>query len=187
MPRKIEHTVTPKGGSFHIQPVTADHIDQLSVLLCEAVALGASVSFMHPLSMERAQDFWRTALDDVSRGGRIVLGAFENNKLVATASLMLDFPDNQPHRAEVGKLITAPFYRGRGLASLLMRSVEELAVERGKSLLVLDTAEDGGAAALYERLGYTRVGIIPDFALKPQGGLSATVLFWKRFKPPVRL
>jgi ribosomal protein S18 acetylase RimI-like enzyme len=85
-----------------------------------------------------------------------------------------------PHRAEISKLMTRPSHRGRGVAGALMRAAETLAVERGRTLLVLDTATDGGAARLYEGLGFTYAGEIPDYALKPHGGLTATRIYWKR-------
>jgi ribosomal protein S18 acetylase RimI-like enzyme len=98
-------------------------------------------------------------------------------------TLLLDFPPNQPHRAEVAKLMTRTSHRGRGIATLLMRAVEAVAVERGRSLLVLDTATEGGAATLYERLGFTLTGEIPDYAYKPHGGLTGTLIYWKRIGP----
>ncbi|MGU3575414.1 N-acetyltransferase family protein [Brucellaceae bacterium C25G] len=164
----------------HIAPVTADHLEQLAILLSKTVEAGGSVSFMHPLSHEKATAFWQAALDDMDQGGRIILGAFDDDRLMATVSLVLQFSENQPHRAEIAKLMTNPDYRGRGLARELMLTAENLARQNDKTLLVLDTAEDGGASPLYEKLGYTKSGSIPDYALKPHGGLSATVLFWKK-------
>ena len=152
----------------------------LREILVEAVADGASVSFMHPLSPEDSDAFWSRSLASAARGERVVLGAFEGDELVGTVTLFLDFPPNQPHRAEVGKLMTRVSHRGRGVATALMRAAERLAVERGRTHLLLDTAADGGASAFYEKLGYRLAGIIPDFAFKPHGGLSPTRLYWKR-------
>lgn len=163
-----------------ICPVSADHLDQLANLLSETVASGGSVSFLHPLGLDRAKAFWAGALSDMAAGDRVVLGAFEGEVLAATVTLVLGFPDNQPHRAEIAKMMTAVRYRGRGIARDLMHAAETLALQHGKSLLVLDTAAESGAAGLYTKLGYTEVGTIPDFALKPHGGLSPTILFWKR-------
>jgi ribosomal protein S18 acetylase RimI-like enzyme len=156
--------------------------DALSEILVEAVADGASVSFMHPLAMEVAHRFWDGSLAAAARGERIVLGAFEQERLIATVTLLLDCPPNQPHRAEIAKMITRIGHRGRGVAKALMRAAESLAVERGRTLLVLDTAADGGASGLYEGLGFQLAGVIPDYALKPHGGLSGTMIYWKRIR-----
>lgn len=165
---------------LHIRPVAEADLDALKSLLIETVEHGGSVSFMHPLAEKDAEAFWQKAIADMARGGRIVLGAFDGAVLAATVSLVLEAPSNQPHRAEIAKLMTATSYRGRGIARNLMQTAEALARAHQKSLLVLDTAEDGGASGLYAKLGYTYAGIIPDYALKPHGGLSATLLFWKR-------
>lgn len=149
-------------------------------MLIDVVANGGSVGFMHPVSAERARAFWSGVLAAGDRGERIVLGAFDGDSLVATVSLLLDLPPNQPHRAEIAKMMTRPSYRGRGIASALMRKAEALAIEKGRTLLVLDTAADEGASEFYERLGYTLTGEIPDYALKPLGGLTATRIYWKR-------
>jgi ribosomal protein S18 acetylase RimI-like enzyme len=152
----------------------------LSEMLVEVVADGGSVSFMHPLPLEVADTFWHRSLSAAARGERIVLGAFDDERLVGTVTLLLDCPPNQPHRAEVAKLMTRLSYRRRGVARALMRAAEQLAVEKSRTLLVLDTAADGGASALYEGLGFTLAGVIPDYALKPHGGLTATMIYWKR-------
>lgn len=158
--------------------------EALGTMLTDVVANGGLVGFMHPLAPERARAFWDAALAAAARGERIMLGAFDGAQLVATVTLLLDLPPNQPHRAEIAKMMTRPSYRGRGIASALIRRAEELAVERGRTLLVLDTAADEGAADFYERLGYTLTGEIPDYALKPLGGLTATKIYWKRVGAP---
>lgn len=152
----------------------------LSELLIEAVANGGSVSFMHPLSKQTADDFWEKALAATARGDRVVLGAFDGDLLVGTLTLAMDVSQNQPHRAELAKMITRVSHRGRGVATALLRRVEKIAVERGRTLLVLDTATDGGAAPLYESVGFTLAGEIPDYALKPHGGLTGTLIYWKK-------
>jgi ribosomal protein S18 acetylase RimI-like enzyme len=149
-------------------------------LLVETVAGGASVTFMHPLAESVARDFWDSALAAAARGERILFGAFEGDALVGTVTLILQCPPNQPHRAEIAKLMTLASHRGRGIGTGLMRAAEREAAARGKTLLVLDTAADGGAATLYEALGYNLAGIIPDFSFKPHGGLTATRIYWKR-------
>ncbi|UVK36310.1 GNAT family N-acetyltransferase [Mesorhizobium sp. AR10] len=149
-------------------------------MLIETVAAGGSVSFMHPLSRQAAGAFWNNSLMAAARGERAVLGAWDGAVLVGTVTLLLDFPPNQPHRAEIAKLMTRVDHRGRGVATRLMRAAEDLAVEKGRTLLVLDTATEDGASGLYERLGFNLAGEIPDFALKPHGGLTGTLLYWKR-------
>ena len=152
----------------------------LSELLIEAVANGGSVSFMDPLPMEEADKFWDSALTAAARGDRIILGAFDGDLLVGTVTLVLDLSQNQPHRAEIVKMITRISHRGRGVATALLRRAEKTALARGRTLLVLDTASDSGAAPLYESVGFQLAGEIPDYAFKPQGGLTGTKFYWKR-------
>jgi ribosomal protein S18 acetylase RimI-like enzyme len=152
----------------------------LSEIIIEVVANGGSVSFMHPLALEAADRFWEDSLASAARGERVILGAFDGDSLVGTVTLLLNCPPNQPHRAEIAKLITRLSHRRRGVAKALMQAAERVAIERARTLLVLDTAADGGASALYEGLGFTLAGVIPDYALKPHGGLTATMVYWKR-------
>jgi ribosomal protein S18 acetylase RimI-like enzyme len=168
--------------TIEIRPLTAspDLRDRLSEILIETVAHGGSVSFMRPLAPDAARAFWDTALAAADRGERLVLGAWDGDVLAATVTLLLDCPPNQPHRAEIAKMMTSVSHRGRGIASALMREAERLAVEHARTLLVLDTATEGGAAGLYERLGFRLTGEIPDYALKPHGGLTGTLIYWKR-------
>ena len=154
----------------------------LSEMLIETVANGGSVSFMHPLSREAADAFWSGSLDSTDRGERVILGAFEGEALIGTVTLLLDLPPNQPHRAEIAKMMTRVSHRHRGIATALLREVERIAVARERWLLVLDTAEDEGAAGLYERMGFQLTGLIPDYALKPHGGLTGTLIYWKRLQ-----
>jgi ribosomal protein S18 acetylase RimI-like enzyme len=165
-----------------IAPLTdLPHVrNALSELLVETVASGGSVSFMHPLPLEVADAFWRDSLAAAARGERIVLGAFDDDHLVATVTLLLNLPPNQPHRAEIAKLMTKLSHRRRGIASALMRAAEKMALERDRTLLVLDTAVDEGASGLYEGLGFCLTGIIPDYALRPHGGLTGTMIYWKK-------
>lgn len=168
--------------TIEIRPLagTAETIETLAQILVETVAAGGSVSFMHPLSLDAAKTFWTETTAAALRGERVILGAFEDESLVGTVTLLLNLPQNQPHRAEIAKLMTRRSHRGRGIATRLMLAAEELAVRQRRTLLVLDTATDGGAGSLYERLDFTLAGEIPDYALKPHGGLSGTLLFWKR-------
>ena len=158
-------------------------IAALSAMLIETVAAGGSVSFMHPLAPEAAEAFWARSLQAADRGERIVLGARLADALVATVTLDLATPPNQPHRADIAKMMTRVTHRGRGLARALMMEAERLAAERGRWLLTLDTAEDEGASGFYEALGYERAGLIPDYAFKPRGGLTGTILYFKRLGP----
>jgi ribosomal protein S18 acetylase RimI-like enzyme len=157
---------------------------ELSQILVEAVASGGSVSFMHPLALETAEDFWRDSLASADRGERIVLGAFDGARLVGTVTLLLQLPPNQPHRAEIAKMMTRISHRGRGVAKALMHAAESMAIARGRTLLVLDTAVEDGASGLYEGIGFTLSGVIPDYALKPHGGLTGTMIYWKRLPQP---
>jgi ribosomal protein S18 acetylase RimI-like enzyme len=159
---------------------TPEICEALSEMLVEAVASGGSVSFMHPLAPEAANAFWKNSLASADRGERIVLGAFEGDLLIGTVTLLLDLPPNQPHRAEIAKMMTRISHRGRGVATALMRAAEKMAVARGRTLLVLDTALEDGASRLYEALGFQLTGVIPDYALKPRGGLTGTMIYWKR-------
>jgi GNAT superfamily N-acetyltransferase len=152
----------------------------LADVLIETVAAGGSVSFMHPLSRDMAEAFWAKSLAAADADERVVLGAFEGGELVATVTLLLDCPPNQPHRAEIAKMMTRVDRRGRGIARTLVHEAERIARERGRTLLNLDTAEEDGAGPFYEKLGYTRAGVIPDYAYKPHGGLCGTIIYWKR-------
>jgi ribosomal protein S18 acetylase RimI-like enzyme len=149
-------------------------------MLIETVADGGSVSFMHPLAPEQADAFWKDSLAAADRGERIVLGAFDADHLIGTVTLLLALPPNQPHRAEIAKMMTRISHRRRGVARALMRAAESMAGTRGRTLLVLDTAVEDGASGLYEGLGFSLAGIIPDYALKPHGGLTSTMIYWKR-------
>jgi ribosomal protein S18 acetylase RimI-like enzyme len=174
-------------SAIRLAPLTddAEAIAALSEILIEVVANGGSVSFMHPLAHDVAANFWKDSLGRAASGGRVVLGAWDGDDLVGTVTLDLATPPNQPHRADISKLMTRVGYRGRGVARRMMLEAERIAVERGRTLLVLDTAEDGGAAGLYEGIGYQRVGIIPDYALKPHGGLTGTIIYYKPIGPAV--
>jgi ribosomal protein S18 acetylase RimI-like enzyme len=152
----------------------------LSQLLVEVVASGGSVGFMHPLSAEAAEAFWSASLEAAAGGERLVLGAFDGEDLIGTVTLQLACPPNQPHRGEIAKMMTAVAYRGRGVASALLREAEAVALSRGKTMLVLDTASEDGASGLYERMGFVFAGELPDYAYKPHGGLTGTRLYWKR-------
>jgi len=167
--------------ALRIEPLATSSVINaaLSEILVEVVAAGGSVSFIHPLSPEAAANFWQASLAAAGRGERIVLGAFDRDDLVGTVTLLLDLPPNQPPGAEIAKMMTRLSHRHRGVATALLRAVDQFAMARGRTLLVLDTAVDDGASRLYEGMGFTLAGIIPDYALKPHGGLTGTMIYWK--------
>jgi ribosomal protein S18 acetylase RimI-like enzyme len=163
-----------------IRPADADDAAALADVLVDCVEGGASVGFMMPFDRERAEAFWVKALHSASLGERVVLVAQERDTavLVGTVHVVLSAPENQPHRGEISKMLVHRRARRRGVAEALMRAAETAARDAGKTLLVLDTASDS-AERLYERLGWRRVGVIPDYALWPQGGFVDTVIFYK--------
>jgi GNAT superfamily N-acetyltransferase len=154
-------------------------LDALADVLIECVEGGASVSFMHPLTRDRALAFWRRVAQDVAAGERAVLVAEDAHGLCGTEQLVLDRPENQPHRADLSKMLVHRRVRHQGLGTALMRAAEATARECGKTLLVLDAVTGGDAARLYERLGWVRVGVIPGYALWPQGGLCDTTVYYR--------
>jgi GNAT superfamily N-acetyltransferase len=158
--------------------VSPPQLQALAELLIDCVDGGASVSFMHPLPMPKALAFWRRVADDVAAGGRVLLVAEDASGIVGTVQLVLDLPENQPHRADVSKMLVHRRARRQGLGAALMRAAEEVARECGRSLLVLDTAS-ADAERLYARMGWQLSGVIPGFALLPHGGLCATSYFYR--------
>ena len=154
----------------------------LTALLLDAVDGGASVSFMAPLSHERALAFWRSIGQAMARGERALLVAEDAQGIVGTVHLVLGQPENQPHRADLSKLLVHRRARQQGVGEALMRAAEAMGRDEGKTLLVLDTASDA-AERLYTRLGWQRCGVIPGYALLPQGGLCDTVLFYRVLGP----
>ena len=152
----------------------------LAGLLRETVAHGGSVSFMHPLGQADAEAFWEKSLAAAARGERVVLGAFDGETRAGTVTRVLDLPVNQPHRAEIAKLMVGMAHRGRGIARELMKAAEARATAAGRTMLVLDTASIEGAGPLYEALGWSFAGELPDYAYTPHGAMSGTRLYWKR-------
>ncbi len=154
-------------------------IEQLAAVLVDCVDGGASVSFMHPLDRARAADFWRELADEVASGGRVLLVACDATGIVGTVQVILAQPENQPHRADVAKMLVHRRARRRGVGSALMRAAEDSARSAGKSLLVLDTAS-GDAERIYQRLGWQLAGTVPDYALWPRGGLCSTSFYYRK-------
>ena len=154
-------------------------INELAGGLIDCVDGGASVSFMRPLTRERAVAFWRGVAHSVAAGERALLVAEDDQGICGTVHLVLSQPENQPHRAELSKMLVHRRARCRGIGAALLRAAEETARDCNKSLLVLDTASEE-AERLYQRQGWTRVGRIPGFALLPDGGLCATTLYYRQ-------
>ena len=152
----------------------------LASLLIACVEGGASVGFMHPLPVERAAAFWSRVADGVRRGERVLLVADDaNGRLTGTAQLVLSTPENQPHRADVAKMLVHPGARRQGIARSLLIALEDAARAEGRTLLVLDTVTGSDAERLYTRAGWQRVGEIPNYALMPDGAPCSTTVFYK--------
>jgi GNAT superfamily N-acetyltransferase len=154
-------------------------LDGLAAVLADCVAGGASVSYMAPFSHDDARAAFGAVAADVEHGRRVLLAAFSEGELVGTVQIVLALPPNQPHRGEIAKLLVHRSARRRGVAELLMERAEAEARAEGKTLLVLDTVTGDDAERLYARLGWTRVGVIPGYALYPDGRPCDTTLFWK--------
>ncbi|WP_142502003.1 GNAT family N-acetyltransferase [Klebsiella sp. 2680] len=170
--------------SFSLRTLSRDDIleflPQLTDVLVSCVNGGASVSFMLPFAPETATAFWLKIAQSVANGERIVIAAVDaRQQLVGTVQLVIDQAENQPHRADVAKLLVHQNARRQGLANALMIRLEEIAREYGKSVLVLDTATGSGAESFYVQCGWEKAGEIPRYALMPDGELSATSLFYK--------
>lgn len=161
-----------------LRSVIAAQACSLAELLVDCVEGGASVSFMHPLPMAKALAFWRDLAEGVVRGERALLVAEDATGIVGSVQLVLAQPENQPHRADLSKMLVLRRARRRGLGALLMAAAEQVARECAKSLLVLDTAS-ADAQRLCARLGWQRCGTVPGYALLPHGGLCATNYFYR--------
>jgi GNAT superfamily N-acetyltransferase len=161
-----------------------EHRAALADVLLDCVAGGASVSFMAPFSAGDAQAFFESIEPEVGAGSRVLLAAFAEEELVGTVQIAAAWPPNQPHRADVAKLLVRRSARNRGIGQLLMEHAEAEAKAEGWTLLVLDTVTGDPAERLYERMGWTKVGVIPNYALYPDGRPCDTTVFWKAI--PVR-
>ena len=157
-----------------------DAVDDLAAVLLDCVDGGASVSFLQPFGREDAVAFFESLLPEVAAGTRVLVGAYDEDGLVGTVQLIHAGPPNQPHSADIAKLLVHRRARGRGVAQALMAQVEEEARRDGKSLLVLDTVTGTPAYALYRKLGWTVVGEIPGYALDVRGSPEPTTIFFKR-------
>ena len=162
-----------------LEVVDAAAVGALADVLQDCVEGGASVSFMHPLSRERAEVFWRGVAAGVRTGRRALLVAEDAAGIFGTVQVLLEQPENQPHRADLAKMLVHRRARRLGVGAALVRAAERTAREMGKTLLVLDTVTDSDADRLYRRLGWIRAGEIPGYALYPTGGLCSTTVFYR--------
>jgi len=170
----------PRGFTLRRLHAPGDlEISGLADVLVDCVEGGASVSFMHPLSRERALEFWRRVARSVVAGERALLAAEDAHGLCGTVQLVLDLPENQPHRADLTKMLVHRRARRRGVGAALLCAAESTARESGRTLLVLDAVSGGDGARLYERHGWERVGEIPGYALMPKGGLVGTTVYYR--------
>jgi GNAT superfamily N-acetyltransferase len=162
-----------------LREVGGREIQELSDVLIDCVEGGASVSFMLPISRRKASDFWRNVAAGVAQGDRVLLVAEDSaGRIVGTVQLIFAQVENQPHRADVAKMLVHRRARKRGVGAAMLAAAEGAALNAGKTLLVLDTASDD-AERLYARLGWQRCGVIPGYALQPGGGLCDTTFFYR--------
>ena len=171
--------ITPAWSLRRLHALDDAQIGDLADVLIDCVDGGASVSFMHPLPRDRALAFWRRVAQKVAAGERALLVAEDSSGVCGTVQLVLDQPENQPHRADLSKMLVHRRARRQGVGAALIRAAEVTARECGKTLLVLDTIRGSEAERLYGRLGWERVGVIPGYALLPRGGLSGTTVFYR--------
>ena len=146
--------------------------------MVDVVEGGASIGFMLPIDATRAEAFWRRVAAGVDGGERVLFVADDGDGIVGSVQLVVEQPENQPHRADVAKMMVAHRARRRGIGAALMKAAEQEAKARAKTLLVLDTAS-ADAERLYARLGWQRCGTVPGYALLPQGGPCDTTYFYR--------
>jgi GNAT superfamily N-acetyltransferase len=161
-------------------PVADGAVDELATVLVDCVAGGASVSFMAPFLHQDGVEFFRKVAASVAAGDTVLLAATLDGRIVGTVQLGLDTPPNQPHRADVKKMLVHRSVRGRGIGAALMAAVETEARQRDRWLLVLDTVPGESGYRLYRRAGWIESGVIPNYAMFPDGRLCDTAVFWKR-------
>ncbi|HUG22416.1 GNAT family N-acetyltransferase [Piscinibacter sp.] len=154
-------------------------VDALANVLVDCVEGGASVGFMLPLPRAKALAFWRGVADGVARGERVLLVAEQDGRVVGTVQMIVSLPDNQPHRGDVAKMLVRRDARRRSIAQRLMAALDDVARSEGRTVLVLDTVTGGDAERLYQRAGWQRVGVVPKYALMPDGAFCATTFFYK--------
>jgi GNAT superfamily N-acetyltransferase len=156
-----------------------ERLDGLAAVLADCVEGGASVGYMAPFSHEQARSAFETFVAEAEQGRRLILAAFAEGDVVGTVQVILALPPNQPHRGEIAKLLVRRSARNRRIAWRLMERAEAEARAEGKTLLVLDAVTGDPAERLYERMGWNRVGVVPGFALYPDGRPCSTTYLWK--------
>lgn len=157
-----------------------ERVPELAEVLLDCVEGGASLGFMAPLAREKAESFWRGVAEGVGAGARLLLVAEDaGGELVGTVQVIVGVPENQPHRGDVAKMLVRRSARRRGVGERLMRAAEEAALAAGRTLLVLDTVTGSAAERLYRRLGWTRMGVVPEYALMPDGQPCDATFFYK--------
>jgi GNAT superfamily N-acetyltransferase len=168
--------------SIRILTATEAHaaVPDLCEVLSDCINGGASLGFMLPYAPADAGAYWHDIAGEVEKGGIMLAVAEVEGRIVGTVQVGLASKPNQPHRGDLMKLLVHRSARGLGLSRKLMEAVETEAASRGRTLLVLDTATGSDAEKIYPRLGWERVGVIPDYALWPQGGFCDTTIFYKR-------
>jgi len=173
------------GAQEAADPAAAQRLaGQLADVLIDCVAGGASVSFMQPLPRERALAFWQQVLAATALSHRVLMVAEQQGRVVGTVQAVLDLPDNQPHRADVAKMLVHRSARRQGLAARLLAALEAQALAEGRPVLVLDTVTGGDAERLYQRAGWQRVGEVPLYALMPDGRPCGTTFYFKHLATP---
>lgn len=163
----------------HLSEVSPQEQQALCALLTDCVAGGASIGFLPPLSAEAAQAYWQGVAVNVESGSTLLLVARLDGEIVGSLQLALAGKANARHRAEVEKLMVSPAARRQGIAMALMSALDPLAAQHGRTLLVLDTREGDVSEQVYQRCGYSRVGVIPQFARSADGSLDGTVLYYR--------
>ena len=166
-----------------LETISERDIHELSDVLIDCVEGGDSIGFMHPMTRAKAESFWRNAAASAARGERVIVVAVdETATIIGTASAVWAHQENQPHRAEIAKMLVHRRARRRGVGALLLMEAERAAADANRTVLVLDTAS-ATAERLYARLGWQLCGVIPDYALMPDGALCKTTVFYKSLRP----
>jgi GNAT superfamily N-acetyltransferase len=157
-----------------------DALPALTDILVDCVEGGASVGFMAPFSMQEARHYWEGIAEAVGSGEILLFAAEVDGRVLGTVQVGFAMKPNQPHRGDLMKLLVHRAARGRGLSRLLMEAAERESAKHGRWLLVLDTATGSPAEAIYARFGWQMSGVIPDYALYPDGSYCSTTIFFKR-------
>lgn len=149
-------------------------------LLVDSVESGSSVNFVWPMTRAKAEGWWAGALASHARGERLIFAAEAEGRLTGTVQLILAQQENQPFRADLGKMLVHSSARRQGLGAALMRAAEDEARRIGRTLLTLDTETGSDGERLYTRLGWTKFGEVPGYAVRADNsGREAASFFYK--------